>query len=86
MHSSFYSRARGDHYWINKAAVFPSRINRISGFYFISSHFAQSRMIDPDDGGNINEETFQLFVKLLGHFYRSLRNAIDFIYAAIVKE
>lgn len=64
MHLLFYlwrKHVHDDHYWINKAAMFGmSRINRISGFYFISSHSLQNRMIDSDDDGNINQDLFQL--------------------------
>lgn len=43
--------------------MFPSRVNRISRFYFISSHSLRSRMIDPDDGRNINQNTSWLFAR-----------------------
>lgn len=56
-------RKSDDRYWINKAAAFPSRVNRISRFYFISSHSLRSRMIDPDDGRNINQNISWIFAR-----------------------
>lgn len=57
-----------DYYESNKADAFASRISRISGFHFISSHPLANRMIGLARPANTNQNTFRSFANQM-HVY-----------------